>query len=47
MSGFRIARHMFSGNVIGILGKKANQNGKALQKPIGILTFTKYRRMSK
>lgn len=51
MSVFRIARHIFtevmSVNVVCILGKKAKQNGTALQKAIGILTFMKFRRMSK
>lgn len=51
MSVFRIARPIFreliSVNDTCILGKKAKQNGTALQKAIGILTFMKSRRMSK
>lgn len=46
MSGFRIARPIFSANVICILGKKAEQNATSLQKAMDILTFTKYRRIS-
>jgi len=50
MSDLRIARPIFteviSVNVICILGKKAKQNGTALQKAVGVLTFMKYRRVS-